>query len=69
MTWPATCAPGERRCRACNAEEVALHLILTEAAGLLDDADDTMFAALGLPPQAAWSPRHRQFTLMREVFF
>jgi hypothetical protein len=27
------------------------------------------FAALGLPPKAAWSPRHRQFTLMREVFF
>ncbi|MDQ7907635.1 helix-turn-helix transcriptional regulator [Phytohabitans sp. ZYX-F-186] len=54
----------------CNAEEVALHLILCEAAALLDEADDTAyFADLGLPPQPAWSPRHRQFDLMREVFF
>jgi hypothetical protein len=46
----------------CNAEEVALHLILQEAAGLLEDADDGELAALGLPPRSAWSPRHRQFT-------
>jgi len=53
----------------CNAEEIALHLILNEASALLDEADDRMyFAALGLPPRPAWSPRHRQFDLMREVF-
>jgi hypothetical protein len=53
----------------CNAEEIALHLILQEAAGLLDEADDQILAELGLPPRPAWSPRHRQFDLMREVFF
>jgi hypothetical protein len=54
----------------CNAEEVALHLILQEAAALLEEADDAVFfAELGLPPRAAWSPRHRQLDVMREVFF
>jgi hypothetical protein len=53
----------------CNAEEIALHLILQEAAALLDEADDRMyFAQLGLPPRPAWSPRYCQFDLMREVF-
>jgi hypothetical protein len=54
----------------CNAEEIALHLILSEASALLDEADDRMyFAQLGLPPRPAWSPRHCQFDVMREVFF
>ncbi len=54
----------------CNAEEIALHLILQEARILLEEADDAAyFAELGLPPRPAWSPRHRQFDLMREVFF
>ena len=49
---------------------IALHLILQEARVLLDEADDAAyFAELGLPPRPAWSPRHRQFDLMREVFF
>jgi hypothetical protein len=52
-----------------NAEEIALHLILNEASALLDEADDREYMnSLGLPPRPAWSPRHRQFDLMREVF-
>src|SRR5437764_293458 len=75
--WASTvgrAACGGRAGRAplprCNAEEIALHLILQEARVLLDEADDAAyFAELGLPPRPAWSPRHRQFDLMREVFF
>jgi hypothetical protein len=44
-------------------------VILQDAAGLIEDAEDGELAALGLSPRSAWSPRHRQFTLMREVFF
>ena len=62
-------AAGRAPLPRCNAEEIALHLILRDAEELLDLSDDTDLADYGLPPQAAWTPRHRQFTLMREVFF
>jgi hypothetical protein len=53
----------------CNAEEIALHLILSWAAALLEELDDAQVAAEhGLPTREAFSVRHRQFARMREDF-
>jgi hypothetical protein len=59
------CAPLPR----CNAEEIALHLILHQAGVLVDDLDDADLAGYyGLPARAAFTVRHRQFSRMRETF-
>ncbi|WP_020663590.1 hypothetical protein [Amycolatopsis benzoatilytica] len=53
----------------CNAEEIALHLILSWAAALLEDLDDPQVAAEhGVPTREAFTVRHRQFAQMRETF-
>lgn len=53
----------------CNADEVALHLILNQAAFLLDDLDSEHAATeRGLPTREAFTVRHRQFAQMRETF-
>lgn len=54
----------------CNAEEVALHLILVEARELLDLLEDEEYAAtLRLPARDTYTIRHIRFEAMREVFF
>lgn len=55
----------------CNAEEIALHLILAHAEEIFDriDDDDEYAQDWQLPHSGALTGRHRRLSMMREIFF